>query len=43
MDDLEAKVFDRLPDDTWFCPGHGNNSTLGAERGSIGEWRARGW
>jgi glyoxylase-like metal-dependent hydrolase (beta-lactamase superfamily II) len=43
MDDLEAKVFDRLPDDTWFYPGHGNDSTLGAERPQLGEWRARGW
>ena len=43
MDDLEAKVFGRLPDDTWFYPGHGNDSTLGAERPHLGEWRARGW
>jgi glyoxylase-like metal-dependent hydrolase (beta-lactamase superfamily II) len=43
MDDLEAKVFGRLPDDTWFYPGHGNDSTLGTERGSIPQWRARGW
>jgi len=43
MDGLEAKVFNRLPDDTWFYPGHGNDSTLGAERASIPEWRARGW
>ncbi len=43
MDDLEAKVFGWLPDDTWFYPGHGNDSTLGAERPSIPEWRARGW
>jgi glyoxylase-like metal-dependent hydrolase (beta-lactamase superfamily II) len=43
MDDLEAKVFARLPDETWFYPGHGNDSTLGNERGSIPEWRARGW
>lgn len=43
MDDLEAKVFGRLPDETWFYPGHGNDSTLGAERASIPEWRARGW
>lgn len=43
MDDLEAKVFDRLPDETWFYPGHGNDSTLGTERPSIPEWRARGW
>lgn len=43
MDDLEERVFGRLPDETWFYPGHGNDSTLGAERGSIPEWRARGW
>lgn len=43
MDDLEQRVFDRLPDDTWFYPGHGNDSTLGAERPHLGEWRARGW
>jgi glyoxylase-like metal-dependent hydrolase (beta-lactamase superfamily II) len=43
MDDLEARVFDRLPDSTWFYPGHGNDSTLGAERPHLGEWRARGW
>jgi glyoxylase-like metal-dependent hydrolase (beta-lactamase superfamily II) len=41
--DLEAKVFGRLPDDTWFYPGHGKDSTLGTERPSIPEWRARGW
>jgi glyoxylase-like metal-dependent hydrolase (beta-lactamase superfamily II) len=43
MDDLEAKVFGRLPDETWFYPGHGNDSTLGIERPRLGEWRARGW
>jgi glyoxylase-like metal-dependent hydrolase (beta-lactamase superfamily II) len=43
MGDLETKVFGRLPDDTWFYPGHGKDSTLGAERASIPEWRARGW
>jgi glyoxylase-like metal-dependent hydrolase (beta-lactamase superfamily II) len=43
MDDLEAKVFGRLPDETWFYPGHGNDSTLGKERPAIPEWRARGW
>src|SRR3954469_15077674 len=43
MDDLERRVFDVLPDDTWFYPGHGNDSTLGAERPHLGEWRARGW
>lgn len=43
MGDLQHKIFDRLPDDTWFYPGHGNDSTLGAERGSVPEWLARRW
>jgi glyoxylase-like metal-dependent hydrolase (beta-lactamase superfamily II) len=43
MDDLETKVFGQLPDETWFYPGHGNDSTLGAERPSLADWRARGW
>lgn len=43
MTDLQRKVFDRLPDDTWFYPGHGDDSTLGAERPSIPEWLARRW
>ncbi len=43
MGGLEEKVFDRFGDDTWFYPGHGNDSTLGKERSSIPEWRARGW
>jgi glyoxylase-like metal-dependent hydrolase (beta-lactamase superfamily II) len=42
MADLEAKIFSRLPDETWFHPGHGNDSTLGAERPALPEWRARG-
>jgi glyoxylase-like metal-dependent hydrolase (beta-lactamase superfamily II) len=43
MDDLEARVFGELPDDTWVYPGHGGDTTLGAERPSVPEWRARGW
>ena len=43
MDALETKVFDRLPDETWLYPGHGNDSTLGAERPHLQEWRDRGW
>ena len=43
MDGLEAKVFDVLADETWIYPGHGNDSTLGAERPHLAEWRARGW
>lgn len=43
MTDLENRVFGRLPDDTCFCPGHGEDSTLGAERPAVPGWRARGW
>jgi glyoxylase-like metal-dependent hydrolase (beta-lactamase superfamily II) len=43
INDVEHKLFDRLPDDTWFYPGHGKDSTLGTERPAIAEWRARGW
>jgi glyoxylase-like metal-dependent hydrolase (beta-lactamase superfamily II) len=43
MNDLEQRVFDPLPDPTWVYPGHGNDTTLGAERPHIPEWRARGW
>jgi glyoxylase-like metal-dependent hydrolase (beta-lactamase superfamily II) len=41
--DVERKLFDRFPDDTWFYPGHGKDSTLGRERPALPDWRARGW
>jgi glyoxylase-like metal-dependent hydrolase (beta-lactamase superfamily II) len=40
---VRTKLFDRLPDETWVYPGHGNDTTLGAERPHLEEWRARGW
>jgi glyoxylase-like metal-dependent hydrolase (beta-lactamase superfamily II) len=43
MDDLEAKIFSRFPDDTVVHPGHGDDTTLGAERPHLPEWRQRGW
>ncbi len=43
LDDLERKVFGPLPDATWVYPGHGADTTVGAERPSVPEWRARGW
>jgi glyoxylase-like metal-dependent hydrolase (beta-lactamase superfamily II) len=43
MDDLEERVFSQLPDETWVYPGHGNDTTLGAERPHLREWRERGW
>ncbi len=43
MDALEERVFAALPDETWVYPGHGDDTTLGAERPSIPAWRDRGW
>jgi glyoxylase-like metal-dependent hydrolase (beta-lactamase superfamily II) len=43
IEDVSAKIFDRLPDETWFYPGHGNDSVLGKERPHLAEWRERGW
>lgn len=43
IDDVERKVFGPLPDETWVYPGHGADTTLGAERPALPEWRARGW
>ncbi|MGJ7908411.1 MBL fold metallo-hydrolase [Actinopolyspora sp. H202] len=43
LDDVENRVFGVLTDDTWFYPGHGDDSTLGQERPKLSEWRARGW
>ena len=43
LHDVETKVFEPLADETWVYPGHGDDTTLGAERPHLGEWRARGW
>ncbi|HLU42697.1 MAG TPA: MBL fold metallo-hydrolase [Microthrixaceae bacterium] len=43
IDDVETKIFGAYDDDTWFYPGHGADSTLGAERPHLREWRDRGW
>ncbi|SCK29804.1 Glyoxylase, beta-lactamase superfamily II [Streptomyces sp. WMMB 714] len=43
LHDVETKLFAQLPDETWVYPGHGGDTTLGAERPKIGEWRERGW
>ncbi|WP_369138866.1 MBL fold metallo-hydrolase [Modestobacter versicolor] len=43
LDDVETRLFGTLPDDTWVYPGHGRDTTLGAERPHLAEWRARGW
>jgi glyoxylase-like metal-dependent hydrolase (beta-lactamase superfamily II) len=39
---LQERLF-VLDDETWVYPGHGDDTTLGAERPSLPEWRDRGW
>lgn len=39
---IEARLLP-LPDATVVHPGHGADTTIGAERPHLGEWRARGW
>ena len=41
--DVVDRVFATHDDDTWFYPGHGDDSTIGAERPHLEEWRERGW
>lgn len=43
ISDVESRLFDVYADDTVFHPGHGDCSTLGAERPNLPEWRKRGW
>ena len=42
MQSLRRKLF-VLGDETWVYPGHGDDTTLGRERGSLDEWQERGW
>ncbi|WP_394940904.1 MBL fold metallo-hydrolase [Psychromicrobium sp. YIM B11713] len=41
--DVKERIFAVLPDDTIVHPGHGEETTLGAERPRLPEWQARGW
>jgi glyoxylase-like metal-dependent hydrolase (beta-lactamase superfamily II) len=43
LDDVSGRVFDVYPDSTVVYPGHGDDTTLGAERPHLAEWRNRGW
>lgn len=43
LTDVTTKIFDRLPDETWVYPGHGDDTWLGLERPHLAQWRARGW
>jgi glyoxylase-like metal-dependent hydrolase (beta-lactamase superfamily II) len=39
LTDVTSRVFDVYPDSTVVYPGHGDDTTLGAERPHLGEWR----
>ena len=43
LGDVTSRVFDVYGDDTVVYPGHGDDTTLGAERPHVQEWRERGW
>jgi len=41
--DVSHRLFDRFPDSAVVHPGHGQPTTLGAERPHLRQWQARGW
>ena len=43
LDGVSTKLFDALSDETSVYPGHGDDTTIGAERPQLAGWRARGW
>jgi len=43
VSDVSERIFDVYDDQVWFYPGHGDDSTLGAERAQLAGWRERGW
>lgn len=43
MDDLEERIFQVYDDQALVLPGHGAQTTLGAERPQLPGWWARGW
>ncbi len=43
LGDVSSRLFDAYGDDTVVYPGHGDDTTLGAERPHLAQWRERGW
>ena len=41
--DVRSKLFDAFPDNTLVWPGHGQPTTMGAQRPYLPDWEARGW
>jgi glyoxylase-like metal-dependent hydrolase (beta-lactamase superfamily II) len=42
IEGVEQRFFS-LDDETWVYPGHGHDTTIGAERPQLAEWRLRRW
>ena len=40
---VSTKIFDVFDDNTSIYPGHGADTTLGAQRPHLSEWKERGW
>lgn len=43
LNDVRERIFSVFDDNTVVLPGHGQHTTLGADRGNLDEWEARGW
>jgi glyoxylase-like metal-dependent hydrolase (beta-lactamase superfamily II) len=43
LEGVSTKLFGRLSDETSVYPGHGDDTTIGAERPHLAEWAGRGW
>jgi glyoxylase-like metal-dependent hydrolase (beta-lactamase superfamily II) len=43
IESIEQRFYRVFDDDTVFWPGHGKESTIGAERVHLDEWVERGW
>ena len=41
--DVTQRLFDVFPDEAIVRPGHGDSTTLGAERPHLDEWWERRW
>jgi glyoxylase-like metal-dependent hydrolase (beta-lactamase superfamily II) len=43
IESIDRRLFASLDADTIVMPGHGDDTTIGAEQPSLDEWVARGW